>query len=312
MPKQINKTNKKILNKNTKKRRRAKGSKNKNNNNNNNNNNTKLKNNFILSLDRKRIYELSFTAEYINNKNLLIKHASRTNGFINYKSIGLSKARSRKFITKWYKIEPEEVVYGGGIGFFDDTHGHNRSGRTRALSVEQMWDLFIIYFKTMESFKYGIYTFGENIKLNYNLSRRTIVRYLKVFCKVYKKLKQPHALTPENKKRRNNNCKFWRGLGFEYYKHVCATIDETVVYTEHIPVKLTGFTPKDNINNFDDFVAQAEGARFPRVNKNEYDKPKVPSNPVEEINTWTMPPLPFRNVCKNKYYFIYLFIYLFI
>jgi len=257
----------------------------------------KLNKNYHLSGDRKIIYELSLHEEYKDNKQLLIKRAARRSGRDCYKSIGLSAPRSKTFVNKWYQRVHPGVVLNHGIGFFDTSYGHRNSGRTRAIGITQMYDLFICYFKTMNVFDYGIYTFAANIKHNYGLSGRTIVNYLKLFCNIYKKLKQPHALTAANKRRRLAHCKFWQKMGHNYFREVAATVDETMVYTETIPEQIKSYMPNNNIQCYDDFEEEAFMARFPHNNKREIPEPRVPINPVDMIHEWTMPPLPFELVC---------------
>ena len=256
----------------------------------------KLNNNYHLSGDRKIIYELSWTEEYRNNKQSLIKRAQTRTGKYNYKYLGLTTHRSPTFVNKWYQRVRPDVVMQQGMGFFDKSYGHKNSGRTRAIGICQMYDLFICYFKTINVFDYGIYTFAANIKHHYGLSSQTIVNYLKLFCKIYKKLKQPHALTAANKRRRLAHCRFWHRMGQDYYRAVAATIDETMVYTETIPSQIKSYMPNNNITCYDDFVEEAQFARFPDNNSRDIAEPAVPANPVEMIHQWTMPPLPFELV----------------
>ena len=273
----------------------------------------KLKCNFDLSGDRLIIHKLSKQPNYINNRSLLITHAGRRANMRapNCASLGLSRRRCAKFVRSW--ASRGDDVEAQGIGYFDGTN-HNNSGRKRKLSINQMWDLFLHYFNTTNIYEsYGIYKYAAMIKNNYNLSVNTIVTYLKIFMKAYKKLKQPHKLTPLNKQTRINNCNFWINKGKNYYLAEYTTIDETTVYTNTIPYNDIAYTPIDNLNAINDFNELATQARFrsrPLQSHADVAPPAV-TNPTDLINNWDCPPIPFETVC----YFIYLiilFIYLFI
>ena len=275
-------------------------------------NKNKLKNNYKLSGDRKIIYDLSQTDTYKNNKSLLIKHANRRSlgNTIGFERLGLSKRRSPRFVNRWYNCTNTDELDSKGIGFFDKTK-HTNSGRKRLLSSEQMWDLFLLYYNTMQTMDTGIYTFAKIIKKKYNyLSNNTIVRYIKIFTQKYKKLKQPKKLPERTKKQRLAHCKFWDSLGIKYLKQELASIDETTVYTNDIPCILTGYTPRADINSYEEFCNVARNNKFRENNNNNINTPEMVDNPTLDIHNWTMPPIPFERVCTpGKIVYIYILFY---
>ena len=272
----------------------------------------KLKNNYKLSGDRKIIYDLSQKNKYKNNISLLIIHANRKNktNKVCFNTLGLSKPRCAAFVRRWFNCTTAENLDTTGIGYFDNTQ-HNNSGRKRLLSADQMWELFLLYYKTMQTMDTGIYTFAKIIKKKYNyLSENTIVRYIKIFTKKYKKLKQPKELPARTKQQRLAHCLFWDNLGINYLKRDMASIDETTVYTNDIPCILTGYKPRPDIKTYEEFITIAKNNKFRENNNNNIDTPDVLDNPTHDIHNWTMPPIPFERV--SNIYYIYLFIYLFI
>ena len=264
-----------------------------------NKNKNKLKNNYKLSGDRKIIYDLSQTNKYKNNQSLLIIHASRKNKTNKtcFNDLGLSTARGPKFVRRWFNCTTQENLETTGIGYFDKTAHTGNSGRKRLLSRDQMWELFILYYKTMKSMDTGIYTFAKIIKKKYNyLSQNTIVRYIKIFTTKYRKLKQPKQLPERTKQQRLAHCTFWDGLGIRYSKREMASIDETTVYTNDIPCILTGYKPRADINTYEEFIKVAKTNNFRENNNNNINIPDMIDNPTHDIHNWAMPPIPFERV----------------
>ena len=162
--------------------------------------------------------------------------------------------------------------------------------------------------QTMDS---GIYTFAKTMSKKYDyLCIRTIVRYIKLFTKTYKKLKQPTQLPPRTKTQRLAHCNFWERLGLDYLKQEMATVDETTVYTKDIPCIMTGYEPREDLKTYEDFCKIARETKFRENNNNNINTPETPENPTHHMHLWTVPPQMFQRV-RIFYSFCFFLFFLF-
>ena len=242
--------------------------------------------------DRMTVFDLSWSGKY-QSASQLAKITSRANGTLNYKTLNLNKKRHYCFVKRWWQPATlEYVLQQGAEQYFKQIR--KNAGRKRKYTMKQAWKLFKSYMQYVhdKGNNVGPWTFANLFHKEFNLSPTTIVEYIKVFANQTKLLVEGHHLDEHNKKCRLQSGKFWMKLGKKYYFGSTASIDEATLYTKEIVSRAYIYKP-NGIYQSRLFEQRAKEARFhrndPIITINNI---KNIDNPVKDIDTWPMPPLP--------------------
>ena len=246
---------------------------------------------FYDTMDKIQVWRLSFSGRY-DNINQLAKHTNRGSCDTNYKTLGLYKRRGYEFCNHWWQVATAEAIAEkGGIDFFKQIKPGR--GRKRKLTLNQGLNLFTDFLQQIHEneCELSVYQFASQNYAKYQISIRTVMRYIDIFAKERRKLIEGHSLDEANKLRRLEMCRFWDELGQEYFNSVAVSIDESVFYCNDVVRKSTTYEPK--CIHYEELQILGNENKFTReVPIVAFDYSKGSENPVAGIQFWTLPPLP--------------------